>query len=229
MEKRMFDGLGYLISYPQDFREDRKYPLVIFLHGAGWRTKTIDQLQENSSVRNFLKRQDARNYILLAPHCQKGNWYEWMFVLIRLIENFREISYIDETRIHLTGISMGGYGTWALATLRPHWFASVMPLCGGGITAFAMNLANLPIRAFHGLCDKIVDPSESQQMVKAVNQHGGHAELLLLPDAEHNCANAVYSDDKNYDWLLSFTARTDKPVEEDPSFAYYSFHLASDR
>ena len=221
MEKRVFEGLEYLISYPQGFQEDRKYPLVIFLHGAGWRKKTIDQFQQNVAVQNFLNRQDARNYIFLVPHCKRGNWYEWMSILIHLIENYREISYIDETRIHLTGNSMGGYGTWALATLRPYLFASAMPLCGGGIAGFAMNLADLPIRAFHGLCDTIVDPLESQQMVKAINQYGGHAELILLPDVGHDCSKAVYSDDKNYDWLLSFAARTDKPVVEDPSFAYY--------
>ena len=221
MKAKVFEGLGYQISYPEGFQEDKKYPLVIFLHGAGWRKRTIEQLPQNPSVQNLLKRQDARGYILLAPLCHKGNWYEWMGVLIRLVETYREIPYIDATRIHLTGNSMGGYGTWALATLRPYWFASAMPICGGGIAGFAMNLVDLPIRNFHGLRDKIVDPIESIQMVKAINQRGGHAELILFPELEHNCWDAAYSDEKNYDWMLSFTARTDKSGVEDPSLNCY--------
>ena len=142
-------------------------------------------------------------------------------MLVSLVETYREMSYIDETRVHLTGNSMGGYGTWSLATLHPNWFASAMPVCGGGIGAFAMNLINLPIRAFHGLRDKTVDPIESLQMVKAVNMSGGHAELILFPELEHNRWDEVFSDEKNYDWLLSFTSRQDKPLVEDLSTTYY--------
>lgn len=221
MQEKAFEGLEYLISYPEGFQADAKYPLVIFLHGAGTRGKAIDRLQNNPIVQNLLKRQDARGYILLAPLCKRGDWNEWMSILVRLVETYRKVSYVDETRVHLTGASMGGYGTWALATLHPDWFASAMPVCGGGIGAFAGNLVNLPIRAFHGLRDKTVDPIESLQMAKAVNQHGGHAELILFPELEHNCWDAVYSDEKNYDWLLSFTARPSKPLAECFSGTYY--------
>ncbi|MBQ7052307.1 MAG: phospholipase [Clostridia bacterium] len=221
MEERVFEGLEYLISYPKGFQEDKEYPLVIFLHGAGARGKTMERLRKTSSVQNLLKRQDTRGYILLAPFCKRGDWNEWMAMLIRLVEVYREIPYIDETRIHLTGNSMGGYGTWTLATLYPYWFASVMPICGGGISGFAKNLVGLPIRAFHGLRDKNIDPIESLQMAKAVNLFGGHAELILFPELEHNCWDAVYSDEKNYDWLFSFTARPDEFVIEELSGAYY--------
>ncbi len=221
MEVKVFEGLEYLISYPDGFQEDKKYPLVIFLHGAGTRGEEIDRLKRNACVQNLLKRQDARGYILLAPHCKSGDWNERMALLIRLVESYREISYIDKTRVHLTGNSMGGYGTWTLTTLRAHWFASAMPLCGGGIGAFANNLVNLPIRAFHGLRDKTVDPIESLQMAKAVNLRGGHAELILFPELEHNCWDRVYTDEKNYDWLLSFTAGAEKAEAEDLSGTYY--------
>ncbi|MBQ4154118.1 MAG: dienelactone hydrolase family protein [Clostridia bacterium] len=221
MEEKTFEELKYLISYPEGFQKDKKYPLVIFLHGAGFRDETTDRLQKNACVTNFLKRQDARGYVFLAPLCKSGNWYEWMSVLVSLVKTYREMSYIDETRVHLTGNSMGGYGTWALATLHPNWFASAMPISGGGIGAFAMNLINLPVRAFHGLRDKTVDPIESLQMVKAVNMYGGHAELILFPELEHNCWDEVYSDEKNYDWLLSFTANPDQSLVEDLSTTYY--------
>lgn len=221
MEENIFEGLKYLLSYPEGFQSTQQYPLVIFLHGAGSRSETTKVLQKNHGVSNLRKRQDARGYILLAPLCNGTTWSEWMAVLLRLIETFRELPYIDKTRVHLTGVSMGGYGTWELATLRPDWFASAMPVCGGGCAAFAKNLVKLPIRAFHGLRDKTVDPIESLQMAKAVNNAGGHAELILYPDLEHNCWDAAFSDESNYDWLLSFTTRQEKTSIEDLSGNYY--------
>ena len=221
MEEKIFEGLTYLISYPKGFDKDEKYPLVILLHGAGSREETTKSLRSHNCLKKFLERQDERGYVLLAPLCKRGTWNEWMTLLVHLVEKYRGIAYIDETRVHLTGYSMGGYGTWALATLYPNWFASAMPICGGGIGAFAMNLVNLPIRTFHGLKDTVVDPIESLQMAKAVNLHGGHAELILFPELGHNCFYTVYSDEKNYDWLLSFTASQDKDLAEDPSLSHY--------
>jgi predicted peptidase len=228
MEEKIFEGLTYLISYPEGFCEDKKYPLVIFLHGAGFRGDTTARLRTNSSMNNLMKRQTERGYVLISPLCKRGTWNEWMMPLIHLVETYRECSYIDETHVHLTGYSMGGYGTWTLASLYPNWFASAMPICGGGVGGLAMNLVNLPIRAFHGLRDKIVDPIESLQMAKAVNLHGGHAELILFPELEHNVWDAVYTDEKNYDWLLSFTAPQDKNSSEDPSLSHYGAKKTGD-
>lgn len=221
MKEKIFEGLKYLISYPENFKEDQKYPLVIFLHGAGTREETTGKLQKNSCLLNIRKRQDARGYIVLAPLCASGTWNEWMTILLQLIENMRELPYIDNTRLYLTGNSMGGYGTWELSILRPDWFAAVMPVCGGGCGGLARYMVDLPIRTFHGLCDKTVDPIESMQMVKAVNMAGGHAELILFPKLTHNCWDAVYSDERNYDWLLSFTTERDKTLVEQLSGAYY--------
>ena len=221
MEEKIFEGLTYLISYPNGFDKEKKYPLVILLHGAGSREETTKSLRAHNCLKKFLERQDERGYVLLAPLCKRGTWNEWMTLLVRLVEKYRGAPYIDEARVHLTGYSMGGYGTWTLASLYPNWFASAMPICGGGIGGFAMNLVNLPIRTFHGLRDTVVDPIESLQMAKAVNLQGGHAELILFPEQGHNCFYTVYSDEKNYDWLLSFTAPQDKDLAEDPSLSHY--------
>ena len=214
MEEKVFEELKYLISYPEDFREDQKYPLLIFLHGRGARGETTEKLRQYGCLLNLQKRQTTRGYILLAPHCKSGNWSEWMAILLRLVATFRELPYVDQTRLYLTGNSMGGYGTWELAMLRAHWFASAMPVCGGGLAGMANELADLPIRAFHGLCDKTVDPIESLQMAKAVNNAGGHAELILYPKLPHNCWDAVYTDEKNYDWMFSFTNQRKKDLSE---------------
>jgi len=221
MEEKIFEGLKYLISYPQGFSEDKKYPLVIFLHGAGSRSDSTYILKKNICLTSIKERQDARGYIFLAPLCARGDWNEWMTILLRLIGTMRELPYIDKTRVHITGNSMGGYGTWEIAMLRPDWFASAMPVCGGGIGGFAKYLVDIPIRTFHGLCDQTVDPIESLQMAKAVNMAGGHAELILYPHLAHNCWTTVYSDDRNYDWLLSFTTERDKTLVENLSGDYY--------
>ena len=221
MEEIIFEGMKYLISYPNGFREDQKYPLVIYLHGAGSRSESTEALRKRSTTQQFLKWQEEKEYVFLAPLCHCGNWYECMSTLVQLVKTYRESPYIDETRIHLTGNSMGGYGTWALVTLHANWFASAMPVCGGGIPGFAMNLIHLPIRAFHGLQDKTVDPIESLQMAKAVNRYGGHAELILYPECAHNCWDAAYADEKNIDWLLSYTAPQDGSQVEDISRTIY--------
>jgi len=215
MEENVFEGLAYLVSYPEGFCEDQKYPLVIFLHGAGSRSKTTERLRKNRSLSYVRKRQNQRGYIILAPLCNAVNWNERMTILLHLVERFRTLSYVDDTRIYLTGNSMGGYGTWALSILRPDWFAAAMPLCGGGLCGYAKRLIDLPIRAFHGLRDQVVDPMESMLMAKAVNMAGGCAELILFPKNAHDIWADVYDDDKNYDWLFSFTnVREKTPVEK---------------
>ena len=214
MEENIFDGMTYLVSYPEGFQEDKKYPLVIFLHGAGSRGETAKRLHKNFSLSCIRKRQNERGFILLAPHCKGVTWNEWMTPLLRLVEQFRELPYVDDTRVHLTGNSMGGFGTWALASLRPDWFASAIPVAGGG-NGFARRLVDLPIRVYHGLCDTIVDPVLSFQAAQAVNKVGGHAELYFFPNHDHDIWEEVYDDDKNYDWLLSFTnVREKTPTEQ---------------
>ncbi len=221
MEEKTLEDLKYLLSYPEVFQKDKKYPLVIYLHGVGTCAETTEKLRENASFLNLQQRQTARGYLLLAPLCKSGSWNEWMSKLIRLVEQTRNLSFVDETRVHLTGLSMGGYGSWELASLRPDWFASLMPICGGGIAGLAKRLVDVPVRAFHGLRDKTVDPIESVQMAKAVNNAGGRAELILFPDQNHRCWDAVYTNEKNYDWLLSFTTQRNKTLVEQLAGEYY--------
>ena len=213
MEEKIFEGLTYLISYPEGFCEDKKYSLVIYLHGRGCRIESTEKLHKTTSLAHLRERQNERGFIVIAPHCPRGSWNEWMMLLIRLVEWARELPYVDATRLYLTGNSMGGYGTWELSLLRPDWFAASMPICGGSIPGMAKQMIGLPVRTFHGLRDKTVDPIESLQMAKALNSVGGYAELILYPELSHNCWDAVYTDEKNYDWLFSFTNERNTATE----------------
>lgn len=220
VEERKFEELKYLVSFPEGFSTDKKYPLVIFLHGAGTRSEGVELLIKNA---NFVKlcEHQTRGYVLLAPLCSVNDWNEVMTALIQLVDTYRNMEYIDSKHVHLTGNSMGGYGTWELGSLRPDWFASIMPVCGGGMTWMARTLVDVPIRTFHGLCDTVVDPIESLQMAKAVNQKGGHAEMILFPKDTHNCWDRVYSNEANYDWLLKFSTDRNKTLVEEYTGDYY--------
>ena len=202
-EAKKFEELKYLISYPENFDRKEKYPLVIFLHGAGTRGDNLDLVSNNACFQNLVKRQSERGYVVLAPQCSGRDWNEFMSYLIGLVDYYRDCEFVDNKRIYLTGNSMGGYGTWELATIRAGWFAAIMPICGGGTPWMASNLKNTPIRTFHGVCDPTVDPTESLKMVRAVNVCGGNAELILFPKLAHNCWDEALSDESNYDWLLS--------------------------
>lgn len=217
MEEKSFEGLTYLISYPEGFSEEKEYPLLVFLHGRGARQASTEKLHNYPSLKYITARQNERGFVLLAPHCPSGSWHEWMMLVIRLVEHFRSRSFVDKTRVYVTGNSMGGYGTWCLAGLRPDWFAAAMPLCGGGGGAkdLGERLQNVPIRTFHGLCDQTVDPIESLQAAKVVNAAGGHAELILFPSLPHNIWKEVYDNDKNYDWLFSFTTERNRALAEE--------------
>ena len=197
-----------LFSLPEGFDESKKYPLVIFLHGAGTRGNNIEALKQNSSFTKIQAHQD-RGFVLAAPLCNAHDWFELMETLISWISELRELSYIDTDRVYLTGNSMGGYGTWELGCIHPEWFAAIMPVCGGGCPGLSAKLKNVPVRTFHGLQDTRVDPIESLQMAKAVNRYGGHAELILFPEFKHNCWDTVYTTEDNYDWLFSHTLNTD--------------------
>ena len=220
MEEKVLEGMTYLVYYPEGFQPEKKYPVVIFLHGAGSRGETADRLKKNFSLKQIRKRKDERNFIILAPHCKGVTWSEWMSPLMHLLEQFRELPYVDNTRIHLTGNSMGGFATWTLATLRPDWFASAMPIAGGA-NGFTRRLVDLPIRVYHGLCDTVVDPVLSFQAAQAVNKAGGHAELFFFPKNDHDIWAEVYDDDKNYDWMLSFTNVREKTPVEAVTGKYY--------
>ena len=104
--------------------------------------------------------------------------------------------------LSLTGLSMGGYGTWALASKYPDRFAAIAPICGGGKRFMAYRLKDTPVWAFHGAKDRVVPLEESEEMVNAINARGGSAKLTVYPDAGHDSWTESYDNSELYDWLL---------------------------
>jgi predicted peptidase len=110
---------------------------------------------------------------------------------------------IDKDRVYLTGLSMGGYGTWALAAAHPEKFAAIAPICGGGNPAEAAKLARLPIWVFHGAKDPTVPIERSKEMVEAIKAAGGDAKFTIYPEAGHDSWTETYNNPELYQWLLA--------------------------
>lgn len=200
-----FKNIKYALHFPDNYDESEKYPLIIYLHGSGTRGDDIELVIKNSSF-NKLCEYKNNDCIVAAPLCSAVNWNELMSTLIDFCDMLRSLDYVDASRVYLTGKSMGGYGTWELASLRPWFFAAVMPLCGGGIAWHAYRLKAVPVYAYHGILDRDVMPDESLKMARAVNLAGGHAELTIYSDLGHNCWDRVYGDSANLDKLFEHSS-----------------------
>ncbi len=205
--------MKYIIDFPRNFKEAEKRPVIIFLHGIGTRGKPIEVLMRNS----FFKITDEHEnfpFIRIAPLCTGVTWFDMMDELKALVKKISEKSYVDPDRIYLLGNSMGGYGTWYLATSIPEHFAAIIPICGGGMYQITSRLKNVPVWAFHGDMDKTVLLEESQRMVDYTNKNGGNATLTVYPGVAHNCWDITYRNPEVFDWLLSHK-RSRKDAEND--------------
>ena len=203
MNNLMFDGMEYLIRYPANYTEGKRYPVVLFLHGAGTRGDDITILKNNSFMKIIPERYEEYSFILVAPHCKHGTWFDHFETLTRFTKSIATAAYTDPARLYLVGNSMGGYGTWQLAMSMPEYFAAILPICGGGMYWNAARLVNVPVWAFHGECDDVVHADESKRMVEAINGKGGNAKLTLYPDTKHDCWTVTYQNKAVFEWLFA--------------------------
>ena len=202
MKKELFEDLEYLISFPADYRKGSKYPVVLFLHGAGTRGNDISVLERNAFMA-VGGRYPELSFITVAPHCKTGTWFDRFETLKRFVLMLTCSDYADPERIYLVGNSMGGYGTWQLGMSMPECFAAIIPICGGGMYWNAHTLVYVPVWAFHGDRDSVVSCEESKKMVDAINGMGGNARLTVYPNTDHDSWTATYNNREVFEWLLS--------------------------
>jgi predicted peptidase len=160
-------AIDYLLSLPDDYekKSGEKFPLLLFLHGAGERGHNLDLVKAHGPPK-LIAEGKSFPFIVASPQCPEDNWWD-ADELMHLIENLEKNYRVDPDRIYLTGLSMGGYGTWDLATKYPGKFAAIAPICGGGKAWLAARrLKQLPIWVFHGAKDKAVPFAESKEMVE---------------------------------------------------------------
>jgi predicted peptidase len=194
---------NYLLFLPEDYgREKKSWPLILFLHGAGERGSDIEKVKVHGPPKIVQTKKDFP-FIVVSPQCPEDDWWtDKTEMLINLLDDIVARYDVDTKRIYLTGLSMGGYGAWALASQYPDRFAAVVPICGGGDPILARTLKDVPIWAFHGAKDSVVPVEESKRLVEAVNARGGNAKLTIYPDANHDSWTETYNNPKLYDWLL---------------------------
>ena len=200
----VFQGLDCLMTTPDDFSESKKYPLIMFLHGAGTRNATPAAFTGNAYFK-LTAQHEGFPFVTVAPICTGECWFDHGAQLIAMVKELAALPYVDETRFYLMGNSMGGYGTWQLAMCVPEYFAAIVPICGGGMYWDAGRLVNVPVWAFHGGKDPTVFPEESQKMVNTVNKRGGSAKLTVYPENGHDAWSDTYANREVFDWLLTHT------------------------
>lgn len=193
----------YLLFLPEDYGKKRqRWPLMMFLHGAGERGSDLEKVKVHGPPKIVENKKDFP-FILVSPQCPEGDWWtEKVEVLINLVDDIAAQYRVDKKRIYLTGLSMGGYGTWALASAYPERFAAIVPICGGGSRIMSLRLKDIPIWVFHGAKDPVVPLEESEEMVNAIRSRGGDVKFTIYPDAGHNSWTESYNNQELYDWFL---------------------------
>ncbi len=197
--------IGYYVYLPKDFKKEDKYPMIVFLHGAGERGNGKEDL-ELVKVNALCKyASEGKEYpaILLCPQCPKNFvWNNIVVELKALIDSVADEYGADKSRISITGISMGGFGTWEMGLTYPDFFSAIAPVCGGGLSWRCDLLKNTPVWAFHGDADDVVPPKNSYEMVDAVNAKGGHAKLTVFHGVGHGSWDSAYLETNAVEWLL---------------------------
>ena len=197
---REHNGLKYLIHFPEHYDENKIYPVILSLHGAGTR-EDFGAMYDTALYVEADQHADFP-FIIVAPHCPENTWLDLWEHLMDFARMVAAAPYTDKKRLYLTGASMGGYATWQLAMSMPEYFAAIAPVCGGGMYWNAGRLVNIPVWAFHGALDKTVLPRESELMVDAVNRCGGNARLTIYPENGHNAWTDTYENPELYTWFL---------------------------
>ena len=195
------NGLAYTVRFPEGFDESKQYPTIFFLHGAGTRWTSLENLEGNV-ISKYADAHSDFPFVLVMPLCTEETWYDLWQPLKALVTLLQNTPWVDKSRLYLSGNSMGGYSTWQLAISMPEPFAAMIPVCGGGMYWDAGRLKKIPTWAFHGALDKTVLPEESQKMVDAVNKRGGNAKLTIYPNNAHDAWTDTYSNPEIYAWLL---------------------------
>jgi predicted peptidase len=199
--------LDYWLYLPQDYDGSERFPLVIFLHGAGERGG-LERVTLQGLPR-LINEGQHYPFIMAAPACPLDDWWlHYIPTLNGMLDSLLTDYAVDAQRVYLTGLSMGGSGTWHWAMHNPERFAAIAPICGFGVRLlqpqdWEAHLASVPIWAFHGAKDKVVKPVETRKLVRAVRRVGGEVNFTLYDNADHNAWDEAYGNPELYRWLLS--------------------------
>jgi predicted peptidase len=212
-------GQAYIVYTPKEYERNpqQTWPLLLFLHGRGERGADLRWLLKHGPLKLVMQGQDF-SFLLIAPQITEDYLFFPPEFLKDVLDEVAADYRVDQDRVYVTGLSMGGYGTWGVAMAYPHRFAAIAPIAGGNPLAFggpgsydpqiACGMKHLPVWAFHGAKDDIVPLAAGQQIVDELKQCGGNVRLTIYPDADHEGSwTQAYSDPELYEWLLQHSLK----------------------
>lgn len=196
--------VNYLLYLPQGYNNDttQRWPLMIFLHGSGESGSDIEKVKVHGPPK-LIAQGKQFPCIVVSPQAgpsMQGWEPELMF---KFLQDLKKRYRVDNDRIYLTGLSMGGYGTWNIAMKYPSSFAAIAPICGGGDTETISNLSHMPVWCFHGGKDNVVKPEESITLINALKKYNPSVRLTIYPEAGHDSWTETYNNDSLYTWLFA--------------------------
>lgn len=202
-------SLNYLLYLPEqhDGQTDKKWPLALFLHGMGERGGDLELVKKHGLPKVAEEKGDLP-FIVVAPQCPIDSiWAMELDALHALLMEVIQEHNVDESRIYLTGLSMGGAGTWHLAEAYPDLFAAIAPVCGFALPQIGFPeriraLKNTPVWAFHGEADDVVPLKGSEELVNELKKQNGNVKFTTYPGVGHDSWTQTYENPELYDWLL---------------------------
>jgi predicted peptidase len=218
------DTLPYRIMYPFNFDPSKKYPVVLFLHGAGERGNDNER-QLTHGAKLFQDSIHSYQAIYILPQCKVDSYWANVDVnrapgnniftfrddahptedlgnVIDVLNKTIRLPFIDERRIYVGGLSMGGMGTWEMLWRLPNTFAAATPICGGGMESKASMMVHVPIWTFHGAIDNVVSLKYSQQMVDALYLNGGIPKFTVYPGVGHDSWTVAFAEKDFLKWIF---------------------------
>lgn len=196
--------LNYLLHLPPSINNGAMHPLIVYLHGSGKRGSDPNLIKTNG-LPKILEDQPDFPFVVLSPQCPTNR--HWVFLAVEFYALLNDILNrypVDSLRVYLTGLSMGGTGTWHFAAHAQGYFAAIAPLCADGYRRLAERLTHTPIWAFHGELDDVVPVERTKTLVETVNQLGGEARLTTYPDLKHEIDAVTYANPDLYTWFLQY-------------------------
>ena len=195
------EPLPHLLYLPPEYGKDgngKTWPLVLFLHGKGESGRDLERVKRHGPPRLV---HEGRHFpfILVSPQTDHG-WKP--SELGALLDRIESRYAVDRRREYVTGLSMGGFGTWAMLAAFPGRFAAGVMICGGGDPAEAEQVKGTPLWVFHGEKDRVVPIERSRTDVEALKKLGAEVQFTTYPDAEHDSWTQTYNNPKVYRWLL---------------------------
>lgn len=194
----------YVVFIPHGYDGSKPYPVILFLHGAG-ETKGGSKMPAEVGIGPAIKKQEKDfGFITIIPQAETRGWQATGPNAQRALKMLDEVMAAyktDPKRVYLTGLSMGGYGTWSLAAAEPNRWAAIVPVCGGGNPQDAEKFKQIPCWAFHGDKDAAVKVERSREMIEALKKAGAEPKYTEYPGVGHNSWDAAYGTPELWTWL----------------------------